>query len=874
MSRILVAIAIASLCATAPAQSPVVPGFATAGTDVSRGLLLLGELGCTSCHAPGSSSAHLLPKSAPNLSRAGERIDGSWMAAFISDPQGLKPGTTMPHAADPADAEAIAHYLVSRTQRRPELKAPDLGAAARGEVLYHQIGCVACHATHRTGTGDKDVSVPLPKGIESKYTHAALARFLSRPLDLRPAGRMPDLKLTGREAHDIAHFLLKDTLVPGSLRYSVFRGRIETLRDFGKLELERTGVTDEFDPELARRGGDFAMRFEGFLNVPTDGQYRFFLRSDDGSRLSIGQKIVVDNDGHRRNQKARDSDGTMKLTRGWHPLEVIYFQRVKNRVLVVEWEGPGLPRSEIPKTSLRSTREPITRPPSFAVDAAKAKRGRDLFAARGCASCHHAERPPAPPGNVPGLGDVRMGHGCLANAATSIAPDFNLSPEQQQAIEAALVFLQNSPADPSPPTRVTRRLTSLNCYACHERDGVGGPSEAKEEWFTSEGHNQGMEGRIPPLLTGVGDKLKRPWLTRVLEEGASMRPLFHTRMPRYGKTNLAGLADALIEADRRPSRPPVVPDDLDAQRTAGRRLLGAVNGFNCIACHHFNGGEGATMQMVDLTDVTDRIHEDWFQRWIRDPGRYRPGTRMPSYLPHQDVLDGDLDRQFAAIWTYLSDGRRALRPPGVSRQSLEIRPGGESIVYRGKLRDVGFRGIAVGHPELAHVAFDAVDLRYALLWKGRFLDVRAHWRSQSMGRIGPRGHDVVKLPTGPSWRLPDGPATTRFRGYRLDETPERRPAFLYTIGEGLDVTDHTRALENAEGIVRSFTLAGAREDGLFLRLAEGTRVQPVERGFRVDGKLTITVGGATAQVEAHGGKKTVLVPIAHDTSELEVTYRW
>ena len=111
-------------------------------------------------------------------------------------------------------------------------------------------------------------------------------------------------------------------------------------------------------------------------------------------------------------------------------------------------------------------------------------------------------------------------------------------------------------------------------------------------------------------------------------------------------------------------------------------------------------------------------------------------------------------------------------------------------------------------------------------------------------------------------------------GQLLDETPERRPAFLYTIGEGLDVTDHTRALENAEGIVRSFTLAGAREDGLFLRLAAGTRVQPVERGFRVDGKLTITVGGATAQVEAHGGKKTVLVPIAQDTSRLEVIYRW
>ena len=56
------------------------------------------------------------------------------------------------------------------------------------------------------------------------------------------------------------------------------------------------------------------------------------------------------------------------------------------------------------------------------------------------------------------------------------------------------------------------------------------------------------------------------------------------------------------------------------------------------------------------------------------------------------------------------------------------------------------------------VAFDAENIRYALLWKGRFLDARPHWTGQSSGSAGPRGHDVVKLPQGPSWTIPSGPA--------------------------------------------------------------------------------------------------------------------
>lgn len=860
-------LALVILLGSSPAQSPFIAGASSAArSDVEHGLLLIGELGCTACHAPGQAAPQLLPKSAPDLTRVGDRADPRWMIAFISDPQGTKAGTTMPHAVHARQAEDIVHWLMSRARRPLRPRAPDLGAAARGEELFHQVGCIACHAVRRKdATPLAEPSVPLPLRLEDKYTHDTLTRFLRRPLDVRPSGRMPDLKLSGREADDIAHYLLQNTKVPGTLRYALYRGRFETLDPYFESELRRTGLADGFDPSIARRGNDFALRFDGFLEVPREGKYRFFLRSDDGSRLRINGELIVDNDGHRRNQRAKDAEGAIDLPKGLHALELTYFQRVRNRVLTVEWQGPGIARGPIPSDALRSTREIIETPPPFVVDPARAERGKGLFTSEGCVACHAAERPAARPDGTTPLLELRAGEGCTsADAVRGPMPDYRLSPDQRRSIDAALSWLKTHPDSPPTGTRVTRRITAFNCYACHERDGVGGPSEAREPWFTSGGHNQGMEGRIPPRLTGVGDKLKRAWLQQVLRDGASTRPLFHTRMPRYGDAILEGLADDLIETDRRASTPPASADDLQAQRAAGRQLVGAVDGFNCVACHHFRGSEGATMQMVDLTGVTERVHEDWFQRWIRAPERFLPGTRMPSYLPHGDVLGGDLDRQFAAIWTYLADGRRALRPKGVSRQNLELTVGGEAIVYRGKLRDVGFRGIAVGHPELAHVAFDAKDMRYALLWRGRFLDVRAHWTSQSMGRIGPRGHDVIKLPKGPSWTTPEGPARTRFRGYKLAADEIRRPTFRYDVGE-LRVEDHTRALEGGAGIVRTLTFAGTPPAGLSLRLAQG----PAS-----DKRLAVTVKGATPDVMERDGVRTTSIPVSLATKTVEVTYRW
>jgi len=46
-----------------------------------------------------------------------------------------------------------------------------------------------------------------------------------------------------------------------------------------------------------KRDQNFALRFAGWFTAPADGLDTFHTTSDDGSRLWIGDTLVVDNDG-------------------------------------------------------------------------------------------------------------------------------------------------------------------------------------------------------------------------------------------------------------------------------------------------------------------------------------------------------------------------------------------------------------------------------------------------------------------------------------------------------------------------------------------------------------------------------------------------
>jgi mono/diheme cytochrome c family protein len=903
-----------------PSPHPRVLGFerfyaqgdsATPHAALEGGLLLLGELNCTSCHAAGDALVgRVVKKQAPILSEVGSRVRPEYLARFLANPQATKPGTTMPHvfAALPAEeaqaqAEALAHYLATTgklTESRPSHQA-----ALRGDQLYHSVGCVVCHGPRKDDAPAQAGSIPL--GVPSKkYTFAGLSRFLEDPLHVRPSGRMPNPNLTPQQAGDIASYLLADLAGPSGLDYAYYEGTWGKLPDFSTLTPKASGPAEKIDITLRQRDDNFALRFDGLVELSKEGEYTFFVQSDDGARVSIDGRVVVDHDGiHPPSEKS----GRVKLTAGKHAVTVEYFEQAGGEELRVELEGPDLKRCHV--NEVLATPEPVASadaPQPWRVDAALAAKGKEIFATAGCASCHQLEQEGqalASSLKAPNLQSLKGAGGCLSEQPSSKSPHFAVSAAQRTAIAEALAAVQKPQVELSPGDEIHHNLVRFNCYGCHSRGEIGGVQEGTNAWFTTTMKEMGDEARIPPHLTLVGAKLRDEALKAVVEDGAKVRPYMLTHMPKFGAGNVGHLVQLLTTADagKVPPAPQIDADEGDRRFKASGRFIVGAQGVGCIKCHTFNGKGTPGIQVMDLTAMTQRLRDDWYYHYMLNPPAYRPGTRMPAAWPGGQtvlpkVLEGDTAKQIRSTWAYLSDGGSAQTPVGMVEAAIEILPIDEPVIYRNFIEGAGPRGIAVGFPQKVNYAWDANHMRMALLWQGAFIDASMHWVGRGPGFQKPLGEPVAALPVdAPLAILPSAntewPATTdrnnkdpnyKFLGYRLDK--KRVPTFRYTF-QGLTVED--RATPKAEGEIvmlartLSFANSGEKNAGavndLHFLAAVGNKIEPAaEQGWYViDGKLRVRIDAAAAAIMRQSrGRQELLVPVKFSAgrSQIGLEYEW
>lgn len=131
---------------------------------------------------------------------------------------------------------------------------------------------------------------------------------------------------------------------PG-LSVDVFSGEWRSLPDFSQASPKSSDVVPKIDLAAAPGQRSFALQFKGFVRIPKTGVYLFSSFSDDGSRILIGDQILVDNDGvHGMREKA----AAVALEEGYHPFLVQYFQGTGDSGLRVFIEGPDMPRAEMP----------------------------------------------------------------------------------------------------------------------------------------------------------------------------------------------------------------------------------------------------------------------------------------------------------------------------------------------------------------------------------------------------------------------------------------------------------------------------------------------------------------------------------------------
>ncbi|QJX00203.1 c-type cytochrome [Frigoriglobus tundricola] len=537
--------------------------------------------------------------------------------------------------------------------------------------------------------------------------------------------------------------------------------------------------------------------------------------------------------------------------------------------------------------------------------------GARLFQIRGCVNCHSVDSTgkSAQPHAFASLEKVKAAGatGCLdATPDAAKVPVYKLDPKERDAIVAFVKDGLTGAGSPAPAYQARVALKRFNCLNCHQRDGEGGiPVELADQMRQLERAENADDVR-PPVLSGVGHKTRTTWLKSVLTQSGRARPWMQLRMPQYGEPNVGFLPTAIAALEG------TVPDDTvhvvertAAKVAAGRNIVGK-GGLGCVSCHDIGGVANTGTRGPDLATINQRVRYEWYERWLSQPLRMAPGTRMPQAFVDgkstlRSVLDGDPHKQAEAMWAYLALGPGLPLPDGLEPpKGLVIAVRERPEILRTFMPDAGSKGIAVGYPGYTSIAFSADQCRTAYAWNGNFLDASPVWANRGGAPAKLLGQKFWTAPGGHPWgltansRIPpdflarvnnpafgqplpldpprvyDGPMAVQFDGYSLDK--DGKPTFRYHLDETgrdavLDVAETPFPLKTlfAPGLGRKFeaTVPGGFQAWF---LAGSTNKEPrvydaAGKAVKIDPKaetVTAPAVGTRVVLPGDGDRATVL----------------
>jgi azurin len=123
------------------------------------------------------------------------------------------------------------------------------------------------------------------------------------------------------------------------LKFALYLGNWKQLPDFSKLKPHREGVISDnlIDIKLDDYKNEFGVVFSGKIHAPRKGSYRFYIAGDDGVRLLVDGKRIVEYDGIH---PAGDiKEGAVQLEQGDHELRYEYFQGGGEIAVFAAWKG-------------------------------------------------------------------------------------------------------------------------------------------------------------------------------------------------------------------------------------------------------------------------------------------------------------------------------------------------------------------------------------------------------------------------------------------------------------------------------------------------------------------------------------------------------
>ena len=536
-------------------------------------------------------------------------------------------------------------------------KLQEVPLLTEGQRLFEQVGCTGCHLVQ--GYEDIPKIAPSLKKISAKVDPNWMVRWVENPHKFRPRTRMPNFEFKPDEALAISAYI-----------WSQSKEESETWLKENPLP---AGIREGDNNEAAR----------GKKLVETIGckGCHGFAEGEFSTPLGKTKDLIP-------NLK----DIATKTGPQW------IFHWIKNpRGFEPETKMPSLRLSDEEAraittylTTLGAKAETISGIEEKLADANNIKRGEALVRKYGCPGCHEIKGMEKESrigvelttfgsktveelafGNrtdVPHTWDdwtfhkIKTPRGYATERVEQLMPQFNLADEDINALRVLLGGFrerkvgQRYLADQG--QRVTqvvegrRLMQQYNCVGCHEIENRGG--------FVKKYYGENTAA-APPQLNGEGEKVQSQWLFGFLKAPFTLRPWLDIRMPTFGlsdqhTTQLINYFNGLSRVenpftyfdDRR-----VPPDHLDAARK-----LVSEEYFNCFSCHVRGGKnpEGPPEGWApDLAMARQRLNPNWIIKWIQDPQKIQPGTKMPSFYPGgpDDILGGKDDRQIEALRDYV-----------------------------------------------------------------------------------------------------------------------------------------------------------------------------------------------------------------------------
>jgi len=183
-----------------------------------------------------------------------------------------------------------------------------------------------------------DIKKPLPDVTLRYTTNGSLpdmaSPVLSKPLVIKKpvtiklaafskGGNRGEIYTLDYKKEDYQPAMQTFAPVKEGLQCSYYKKYFRNTKGMEGLQADSQFIAKDLAVPASVNAPSFGLQYTGFIDVPETGVYSFYFLCDDGGLLTIGDKVVVDNDGQHA---PVEKSGQVALQKGLHPFRLDFIE--------------------------------------------------------------------------------------------------------------------------------------------------------------------------------------------------------------------------------------------------------------------------------------------------------------------------------------------------------------------------------------------------------------------------------------------------------------------------------------------------------------------------------------------------------------------